>query len=150
MISKAEIEELVDRNLAIGKHTDRADVRAIRLFYREIFNDNYKEYEVQRRRRYDISTVCHTCIVEMLDALRVYVNYPTLVNVVPVKLSDSRIAICKACRYVKGKGVLMTCGKPIVGETVPEGKLCGCFVRAKAKFPSLYCPLGYWDEITAG
>lgn len=147
MIKKELIIELVERNPSVGKHTNKNDVKNIRLIYAEIFNDNNKEYEVKSRRRYPLGTTCHTCIIEMLNSIRDYVGFPPITKKVTPKLSEQRVNVCISCKYSKGEGALLTCGTPIIGETVPEGKLCGCFVRAKAQFDKLYCPLGFWDSL---
>jgi len=147
MISKQQVIALIERNPSVGKTTVGEDVRDIRYYYVEIYNSQYKEYHVARRRQYRANTTCHTCIIEMLNALRVYVGYPTLTNTVKPKLSQQRIDICKSCKYSDGEGVLMSCG-PFGRKTkVPEGELCGCNLYAKTKISFLYCPLKFWDEL---
>lgn len=69
-------------------------------------------------------------------------------------LHDKRVDICRACKYQKDmkvplkKDTVMTCGKPITGETIDfEGKdveLCGCVIEQKAKDPDAVCPIGFW------
>ena len=147
MISKEQIIRLVDRNPSIGKHTPVLDIRLIRDHYRTIYNDYPVVYEVKKRRKYPIGETCHTCIVEMLNALRVYVGFPTTTNAVTPKLSTQRIDICKKCVYSEGEGVLLSCGPFAKKTKVPEGTLCGCNLFAKTKISFLYCPLGFWDGL---
>lgn len=46
------------------------------------------------------------------------------------EMSEKRLAICKECEHLNQK--LVQCKK------------CGCFMLAKAKFASSYCPIGKW------
>lgn len=147
MIDNQVLIDLVERNPSVGKHTPGKDIVSIRDYYAEIFNKDYKKYNTAQRKRFSKGTTCHTCIIEMLNSIRDYLGFPPITKKVAHSLSQSRIEVCKSCKYLKGEGALITCGTPIVGERVPEGKLCGCFVRVKAQFKELYCPLGYWDEL---
>lgn len=147
MITKELIIELVDRNPSIGKHTNRNDIINIRKCYSLIYNEQSNIYGVKKRRIYPAGTTCHTCVIDMLNALRDYVGFPTTTNAVTPKLSTQRIDICKKCVYSEGEGVLLSCGPFAKKTKVPEGELCGCNLFAKTKIPFLYCPLGWWDEL---
>lgn len=63
-----------------------------------------------------------------------------------VKDYEKRIAICEACPHYSSIG---TCGTPIVGDVIIhngfEMKLCGCFMKVKARIPFLSCPLDKWQ-----
>lgn len=48
--------------------------------------------------------------------------------VVPIEEQERRISICKSCEQFTGK----TC------------KLCGCFIRLKARLETEHCPIKKW------
>jgi len=147
MISKDTIVKLIERNPNIGRLTPLIDIRSIKYLYREIFNENHKEYGVVKRKVYP-NTSCHPCITDMLNALRDYCGYPSLKKGLSKNLTKQRIEICILCEHSKGKGLLLTCGTPIIGQTIKEGELCGCFIHAKAAFTNESCPIDKWKNLT--
>lgn len=126
--------ELIERNPTIGRKTSRDDINAI---------DGYYHLLTGRRIK---NKGCASCIQPALNAIRREHGYPAPNKEISRKLSAKRIEMCRACIHRKGISVFITCGKPIAGEVVPEGKLCGCLVYIKAKIKTEQCPLGFWDK----
>ena len=50
------------------------------------------------------------------------------------KEQEERLSICKSCKYYDEKVIRCT--------------QCGCFLEAKVKVASQYCPIGKWREVT--
>lgn len=133
-MSENKIIELIERNPKIGKLTSRQDI--------DLMDDHYHLLTGKRIK----NKGCASCITGALNVIRGEYNYPTLGKEIDRKQSNKRIEMCKICIHAKGSSVFLTCGTPIMGDTVPEGKLCGCFVYVKAKFTNETCPLGFWDK----
>ena len=54
----------------------------------------------------------------------------------------ARLRICQACEHYTSSG---TCGTPIVGNVLPDGrKLCGCFMHVKSWLKVGSCPIDKW------
>lgn len=60
---------------------------------------------------------------------------------------EKRLSSCKGCKWFTNQG---TCGTPIIGQTIKykkgKKKLCGCFMRAKARLVFADCPIHKWDK----
>ncbi len=61
---------------------------------------------------------------------------------------NKRLSICNSCEFKKELLGNLTCGKPIVGETIihegKEVKLCGCIMKFKTMIPQKSCPIKKW------
>lgn len=151
-LTKELVVKLIESKPLNGK-INPIQLGKIRTYYREIYNDNNAIYKTPKRRKYSTRHKdCYGCLMTQLDALRIYAGYPSLIKRLDKKLVKKRIEKCNKCKYHQGRGILLTCGTPIIGNTVIEIidgkekkiKLCGCFMTAKAQFQNLYCPASKW------
>jgi len=133
-MKKTQIIELIERNPTIGKLTSKKDIDLMDEIYHQLTGKRIK------------NKGCASCISGALRVIRGEYGYPTKNKEINKKLSNKRIEMCKQCIHSQGSSVFLTCGTPVVGNEVPEGKLCGCFVYVKAKFKNETCPLGFWDK----
>lgn len=134
MIENEEIIALIERNPRISRTTPIADINMLDEYYFEITGNKIRDKG------------CSSCVNAALNVVRGDYGYPTTNREIKRKHSNKRIDTCKKCVYSKGSSILLTCGTPIIGEDVPEGRLCGCLVHIKAKFKSEDCPLNFWDK----
>ena len=107
-------------------------------------------YGVKEREVVKISpcTACRSAqLTKQLNAIREYLGFPPITEKVNPKLSEKRIAVCYSCKYINDEGAVISCGPFGRPKKVPEGTLCGCWIRAKAQIPFAYCPLGFWDNL---
>lgn len=58
------------------------------------------------------------------------------------KTRKARMALCETCDHFEWEA--KTCGPPIIGKRVEEGRLCGCFMEVKTQLPWTSCPLDKW------
>lgn len=75
----------------------------------------------------------------------------------PASVQQKRLEICKGCKWAKNTIGVLTCGTPIVGNSVDDEKinivghkrkkikLCGCVMKAKVKLSFAECPAGKWS-----
>lgn len=93
---------------------------------------------------------CISCHLDMLNALRGFVNLPAITKPVPQDRQSKRMRLCQECPA--HRPATQSCGRLFKDAFNPRPILidgqqvnpCGCYLPAKVKFKHATCPAGKW------